>query len=579
MALHDHPCSNFYSKSARWVRGCLALALVWGVTACGGGGGDTAAVPEDSLVAGLLAAPVTEVQAVRFLYKSSFGPTTASVARLRQLGYARFVDEQLSLPAGRYNDYMLGSFGGRSDANMNNYCASYPQEVTGTCLNWIIYQPRSTSVVFFRSAVHDADQLRMRVAWALSQILVVSSFGLNDSYSAYGMRMYQQMLREQALGNYRDILNNITLNPYMGSWLDLAGSHKNNPNQNYARELLQLFSVGTYRRNPDGTFVYGAQGNRIENYTEDDVVSFARALSGWMHAANFHGSPMVAVSANHDTGSKTLLNGQVVPSGGSVQDDLAAVLDNVFNHPSTGPFVVRQLIQFLVTSNPSPAYVRRVVARFNNNGQGVRGDMKAVVRAILLDTEALNPPDQAGRLLEPVLALTGLVRGVGGTTDGAWLDSAADQMQQRPFAAPSVFNYYAPDQLLPLQGERRHAPQFGIVTTSSVIKRLNVFKSLIFTDTVAAESGLPKYTNSVGTLASGTALQWPSAWIDAAASSAALVDLLNNKLAGGVLEPSQRARIVSALGNQTLSAAADRKQRLRMATWLVMSSPQFMAQR
>lgn len=557
-------------------RVCLALVLVLGLTACGSSGGDAATAPEDSLVAGLLAAPVSEVQAVRYLYKSSFGPTTASVARLRQLGYARFVDEQLALPAGRYNDYMLSPFGSNSDSG---YCTLYSQEVHAKCYQWVKGSQRSVSVVFFRSAVHDADQLRMRVAWALSQLLVVSSLGLNDSYTAYGLRMYQQMLRQQALGNYRDILFNITLNPYMGTWLDLAGSHKNDPNQNYARELLQLFSVGTYRRNPDGTFVYDAQGNRIENYTEADVVSFARALSGWGHASNYHGSPMVAVAANHDTGSKTLLNGQVVPAGGSVESDLAAVLDNVFNHPSTGPFVVRQLIQFLVTSNPSPAYVRRVVTRFNDNGQGVRGDMKAVVRAILLDAEALNPADQAGRLLEPVLALTGLVRGVGGRTDGAWLDSAANEMQQRPFAAPSVFNYYAPDQLLPLQGERRHAPQFGIVTTGSVIKRLNIFNSLIFTDTIGADTSLPKYIDSGGNLAAGTALEWPSAWIDAAANSVALVDLLNTKLAGGVLEPSQRARIVGILGAQTLTTPVDRKERLRKATWLVMSSPQFMAQR
>lgn len=555
-------------------RASTAVTLML-LSACGGGSGPGASI-EDGMVAGLLATPVTEAQAVRFLYKTSFGPTSATIDQLRRLGYANYVEAQLNQPSGQYNSYMMENYGRIYDT-AGNYCKNFSNENANVCFYWNVFNSRPTSVLFFRSAVNDNDQLRLRVAWALSQILVVSS--LPDKIIPYGMRLYQQMLRDNAFGNYRDILLQMTLNPTMGSWLDLVDSNKTNPNQNYARELLQLFSVGTYSRNDDGTFVRLANGLRQENYTEQDVQSFSRALTGWTYPVGYQQGQLVEVAQNHDTGSKTLLNGVGIPSGRTARQELEIVIDNVFNHPSTGPNIVRQLIQFMVTSNPSPAYVKRVVSKFNNNGQGVRGDMKAVVRAILLDQEALNPPDNAGRLMEPVMVMTSLLRAVGGSTDGAFLDASAALMQQRPFAAPSVFNYYPPDYLLPLDGGRWQAPQFSIVTTGTVIRRLNALKTLVFSDAIAADNTLPKYLDSAGTLANGTRLQWPSSWIDAATTPAQLVDMLNLRLTGGVLEPAQRSKIMAVVQMLPAATATDKLNRVRHATWLITSSPQFMTQR
>lgn len=565
------------------IRGAGLLLAVTLLASCGGQQGQQAgtdSAADDGALAGLLAAPIAEAQAVRFLWKSSFGPTTESIARLRQLGYARFVDEQLALPSGRYNDYMLRFYKLNREDLLNAYCAGFVSENPSTCWHWIYADNRAPSVVFFKSAVHDSDQLRLRMAWALSQILVVSS-NFTDKHSA-GMRMYQQLLRDNGLANYRDLLLKITKDPLMANWLDLAGSDPANPNQNYARELLQLFSVGTYQRRPDGTFVTNEEGKRLENYTQSDVLSFSRALTGWGYAPEVvyqnprlpnNESPMQA-NLPHDRTAKTLLNGVSIPTGKTADQELEVVVDNVFAHPSTGPNIARQLIQLLVTSNPSPAYVARVVRVWNNNGMGVAGDLKAVARAILLDSEALNPPDVGGRLLEPVIALTGLVRGIGGSTDGAALDLAAQAMQQRPFAAPSVFNFYPPDYILPLQGPRRHAPQFGIVSLSTVAARVNAAHSLIFSNTIARDGNLPLGVTS------GTALQWPLAWQTMATNQVpALVDVLNTRLAGGVLESAQRNHIVAQVQALPGDTSAQRLQRLRLAAFLVFSSPQFMAHR
>lgn len=551
-----------------------ALGFLFFLSGCGGKS-ESALAASDETVAGLLMAPLNESQAVRFLYKSSFGPTASTVDQLRRLGYTAFVDYQMGLPAGRYNPYMMEGYGGYD--NVTSYCTNFPNESVETCRSWNIFNSRPTSVLFFRSAVHDEDQLRLRVAWALSQILVVST--QPDKITPYGMRIYQQLLRDNAFSNFREILLRVTLNPTMGSFLDLANSHQRIPNQNYARELLQLFSVGTYKRNDDGTFVWGADGLRQENYTEQDVQSFARALTGWTYPSGFQSGEMVEVAANHDSGSKALLNGAGITSGKTARQELELVIDNIFNHPSTGPNIVRQLIQLLVTSNPSPAYVKRVVSKFNNNGQGVRGDMRAVVRAILLDQEALSPPDYAGRLMEPVITLTSLLRAVGGSTDGASLDTSAATMDQRPFAAPSVFNFYPPDYALPMSNGRLQAPQFAIVTTGTVIKRMNALRKLIFTDVIAPDTSLPKYIDANGSLANGTRLVWPTAWVDQASNPGSLVDTLNVQLTGGILESSQRSKIVAVLQNLASTTSSDKLNRVRYATWLILSSPQFSTQR
>lgn len=567
-------------KAVLLLLGCSLL------NACGGGAGSTsnaATDPDDAVVAGLLAAPITETQAVRFLWKSSFGPTTESIARLRQLGYARFVDEQLALSAGRYNDYMLKQFKYSSQDVVDAYCNAFSPTEYGLCLHWIVHSDRAPSIVFLKAAAQEPDQLRLRMAWALSQILVVSSNFSERNNAA--MRLYQQMLRDHALGNYQDLLLKVSKNPLMGNWLDLAGSQSPNPNQNYARELLQLFSMGTYQRKPDGTFITNSLGTRLENYNQQDILAFSRALTGWTYKSSVSGqssqlpdyeNELIPVFLKHDEGSKRLLNGVIIPAGKLAAEELELVVNNAFSHPSTAPNIVRQLIQFMVTSNPSPAYVARVVRVWNNNGLGVAGDLKAVARAILLDAEALNPPDLGGRLLEPVLAVTGLMRAVGGSTDGAALDVAVAAMQQRPFTAPSVFNFYAPDYILPTPGPRRHAPQFGIVSMATVAARVQSARTLIYADAIAPDTN---YVPSA--IRTGTSLTWPASWKSLATNQVpTLVDTLNVRLAGGALDAAQRSQIVSrvsALPNN--GGDASNLQRVRLAAFMVFSSPQFMGHR
>lgn len=557
------------------VKAALLLLSCALLTACGGGDGSAnsgATDTGDGVVAGLLAAPITEEQATRFLWKSTFGPTDESIAQVRQLGYASFVDRQLNLQTAQYSSYLLEPYGYPGRTQLDGQCAQHASELTRVCLEWIYEKQRAPSVIFFKSAVHDPDQLRLRVAFALSQILVVS---MNLDYrTAYGMRSYQQMLRSMAFGNYRDVLMAVSMHPYMGAWLDHAKNSRQAPNQNYARELLQLFSVGTYLLNQDGTYQLNAQGERQETYTEAHVRDFARALTGWTYPASFMGENLTQANDSHDSGSKSLLMGQVLPANQSAMADLQGVINNVFNHPNTGPYVSRQLIQFLVTSNPSPAYVARVVKVFNKNASNTRGDLKSVVRAILLDPEALSPSDTAGRLLEPAIAAAGLVRAVGGATDGAYLDEMSFAQGQRPFAAPSVFNFYSFQYQLPVAGGRLQAPQFAIATLPAVSARLQYLENLLNAGSVSADLSLPQGYRS------GTQLAFSTAWIALAGTNVdGLIDKLNVRLAGGVLSKVNRSLIAQQVKMLPGNSAQELKQRLALAIFMVAASPHFMTHR
>ncbi|NJR71947.1 MAG: DUF1800 domain-containing protein [Gammaproteobacteria bacterium] len=242
--------------------------------------------------------------------------------------------------------------------------------------------------------------MRQRVAFALSQILVTS--GADSSLMPYGMARYQQLMLDYAFGNYKDLLYAVTLSPVMGDYLNMANSNKPDPargisaNENYAREIMQLFSIGLYDLNLDGTLKKDASGNPIPSYSQTTVENLARVFTGWTYASangtpavrnnpSYYEQPMQAVASNHDTGSKTLIRGFIIPASQSAALDLSMALDHLIAHPNVAPFISKQLIQRLVTSDPHPAYVARVAAVFNNNGQGIKGDLKAVVRAILLD--------------------------------------------------------------------------------------------------------------------------------------------------------------------------------------------------
>jgi uncharacterized protein (DUF1800 family) len=430
--------------------------------------------------------------------------------------------------------------------------------------------------------VSQPDQLRGRVAFALSQIFVTS--GVDHSRN-YAMRHYQQIFRDRAFGNFHDLLLAVTLSPVMGDYLDMVNNRKADaatgsvPNENYAREILQLFSIGLYRLNPDGSLALDAAGEPVPTYDLEEIEGFARAFTGWTYPTvpgatprninprNYLGN-MRPVAANHDFGAKTLLDGAAAPANLSVEEDLAVALRNIFHHPNVGPFIGRQLIQKLVTSDPSPGYVRRVADVFANNGAGVRGDLRAVVRAILVDPEARGAAkiDPAyGKLSEPVLWMTGVLRAFGGRTDGVYPRNQSSSLAQFVFYPPSVFNYYSPDHFI--AGTDVYGPEFGILNTGTAIAKANVANALVYSAQIAPDPAVYGAT--------GTALDF-SPWLAVAADGRALADRLDRELLAGRMPPAMRTALVGAVN---ALPATDRLGRVRAAAWLVVTSPQFQVER
>lgn len=524
----------------------------------------------------------------RFMQQATFGANAALEMRLRRVGFSTWIAEQME----EKRD-LNGAV--RYSTNPYPTLALQPTirnpSCTGTCErdNYSMYPLQNW---FFREALYGEDQqLRRRVSWALSQIWVVSG---RETVQPARMLPYIKVLDKHAFGNYRDLMREMTLNPAMGNYLDMAISTRQSPNENYAREILQLFSIGLYMLNQDGTIQRDASNNPIPTYSQTEVNGFTKVFTGWTFCSqtcpqtqpgiiNFI-DPMVVNPNNHDTTEKQLLSypGSVttIPAGLSPNDDLELALDNIFYHPNVAPFVGKLLIQQLVTSNPTPAYVGRVSAVFNDNGQGVRGDLKAVVRAILLDPEARGnvktDPDY-GHLREPVLFVTNILRpnnpiannaaltSCKGLSDGS-LNTATSLLDQDVFNPPSVFNYYPMTYIL--QNTDLHAPEFGIFSTGTALKRPNFVNQMIFAGGIAAGGNSP----------CGTRIDI-ARWQDAAAadpSGAALADGLNRELLNNSMSPQMRAHILEAI---QAVAPTNPLKRAQTAIYLVTTAPQFQVQR
>ncbi|MCY7305670.1 MAG: DUF1800 domain-containing protein, partial [Rhodoferax sp.] len=413
----------------------------------------------------------------------------------------------------------------------------------------------------------------------LSQILVTSGL---DIRVAYGMVTYQQIFLDHAFGNYEDILVKVTKSSVMGDYLSMVNNDKPvagvNPNENYARELLQLFAVGLWESNLDGTLIPDAKGAPIPAYDQSTVEGFAHVFTGWTYPLlpggtqrthnpkNFLGD-MTAVASNHDTGAKALLGDFVQPAGLAIELDMTSAVHNVFIDPNVAPFVTRQLIQKLVTGHPSPQYVARVARVFNNNGQGIRGDMKAVIRAILLDPEArgdikLDPG--YGKLREPVVLVAAAARAVNTRTDGVYFGGIVRSLGQDLFNAPSVFNYYPPDYTLP--GTLLQGPEFAIHNSSTYINRDNVINTLAF-GTIAPSA---TYPGATGSQPDWTALQ------ASAADANTLADKLDALLLHGTMSPTMRAGLATAINT---IAATDTLTRAKTAYYLVITSSDYQVER
>ncbi len=485
-----------------------------------------------------------------------------------------WIDEQMGLKSSTYADIAALSV-------PVNYCAAKTGQDLTNC-NRDNYSSVPMVMRFYANATAKDDQLRQRVAFALSQILVASDL---EVHATAGLATYNQILLDRSFGNYRDLLAAITLNPFMGNFLDMVDSNKTAANENYARELMQLFSLGTVLLNADGTPQTDSAGAPIAAYSNTDVKELARALTGWTYArldgaavTDYnkidYARPMILYPARYDTGSKTFL-GKTVSANATQQASVDAVIDAVFNHPNTAPFISKRLIQQLVLANPTPAYVGRVSAVFANNGAGVRGDMKAVIKAILTDSEARGSAAIPGKVKEPVLLATSLARAIGFTTDGYALYTRDSGMGQRPFSSPSVFNFYPYDFPLPL-GDGAVSPVSKLMTTSTSIARHN----FVYDWTVGGEQTRGEFqpqTVIIG--ATGTQLGW-TAWEALAADETKLLDRINLVLLNGTMTAAQRQSLSSAMAAiKNNDPAVQARKRVQVALYVAASSPMFQVDR
>jgi uncharacterized protein (DUF1800 family) len=560
-----------------------------------------------SLTSALVTVRLVEAQpsaadAVRFLEQSTFGPTPELIARVRQAGFEAFLDEQLVAPTSDYPELPF-------------WPQTRPTSCTGDCQrdNYTYYQLQRH---FFTNALYGQDQLRQRIAFALGQILVTSQV---DVPLPSWMRGYQQLLYRSAFGNFRQLLYDVTLNPTMGRFLDMLNNRcqtrtppdvnicrnglNSQPNENYAREILQLFSIGTFLLNQDGSRKLDGNGNPIATYDQTIVEEFSRVFTGWILAPalpgpegiggtvpNYRDPMRVRVSGGfedyHDKGPKTLLNGLQLPRGQSQAVELGAAIDNIAFDPNVAPFIGKQLIQHLVTSNPSPAYVARIAAVFAANANSPT-QLYDVVRAILLDTEArgdfIDPATQPnyGKLREPVQFITNLLRAFSVSSDGV-LNSltvtvnvpggssyssaiGSADMSQDVFNAPSVFSFYPPTARVPGDPGNALGPQFGIFSSLTSLRRANFANRVIFSTIPAAPPNRP----------TGTSIDL-SPWDPLANNPQQLIEALNQLLLHGAMSAEMRESVRVAVESIPVSNA---RQRVRTALYLIVTSSQYQVQR
>lgn len=464
------------NTSVTWaVNGVAGGSATWGFVDAGGTYTAPAAMPPSSsatIRATSVASPAAFAQAIvtltsppppavwlsgaRFLEQSSFGPSPATLAKVQQMGITAYLDEQFTLPETAI------------PTPADNYMGSVRQ--------WALYNYTTAP-----------DQLRQRVAYALSQIIVTSA---NKLVYADEILPWMRLLSKHAFGNYRDLLRDVSICPSMGKYLDLANSMKpglaGGANENYARELMQLFTIGLWQLNQDGSYALDANSSQIPTYDQQTVRQVALALTGWTYATapgntpqvnnwEYFGAPMETRQQNHDTTAKTFL-GCSVPAGQTVVQDLDSLLDCLMAHPNIAPFIATRLIRALVTSNPTPAFIQRIADVFSNNGAGVTGDLHAVVRAILLDPEARQdiPTPNGGRLKEPILQISNLIRALNGQfSSGQQLTYLYDYMAQPVLAPASVFSWFSP--LYRIPHKPLFGPEFQIYSPTEAALRGNFF--------------------------------------------------------------------------------------------------------
>ncbi len=551
----------------------VALSLLMVLAGCGGSSGDSESQPPSSSPPPPPPPPpppqVTMAKAFQLLNQASFGATEDEAQVVINLGVDEWIDRQLQQAPSLQLPHLRS--------------LPLPQPL------FLLHPERID--IWFRNVVNGPDQLRQRVAFALSEILVVSQLGALDDLP-FAVADYHDMLVRNAFGNYRQLLNDVTLHPAMGVYLSMLGNEKPDaavnirPDENYARELMQLFSIGLVELNLDGTVVRDAHNQPVPTYNQQIIEGFAHVYTGWHFAGapsfdqarpnNFNQTvAMQLYPSKHDLGEKELLNGVVLPPGQTGDQDLADALDNIFNHPNVGPFVSIRLIQRLVTSNPSPAYVARVASVFNDNGQGVRGDLSAVVKAILLDEDArpVLASELDGKLKEPLLRVVQLWRAYRATSASGKFRPLFGIppyvfLGQGPIQSPSVFNFFTPFYAPPGEISDRNlvAPEFQIATE---------YQNTFITNFMFLQTFIHNSTND--------ALGEDDVFIDigeelAIASDAdALIDRVAAKLLAGEISEPLREEI----GGMLALIVEPNSETLRVAEtiYFIVTSPEFALQR
>ncbi len=523
--------------------------------------------------------------AARFLTQATFGPTQGEILELMQKGYQTWLREQFDAKPSLHRDETMHDF----NRNSSSGGTGTRNPATGA------YQRPGGAhrqAAWWKIAVNGPDQLRQRVAFALSQIFVISDTNGTIAQWQEGAANYYDIFVNGAFGNFRTLLEQVTLSPMMGIYLSSLRNAKAagtaTADENYAREVMQLFTVGLNELHPDGTLRLDPTGRPIPTYQQETIVQTAKVFTGWSYAnftsnstgnANLFRSgtanyidPMMLWPAFHDDTAKTIIGGRVLPPGQGGIADLKDTLDTLFEHPNTGPFIARRLIQRLVTSNPSPAYIYRVAQAFANNGAGVRGDLGAVVRAILLDYEARSPAVAAsaafGKLKEPLLRATALLRAFDGRSNSGRfaIPNPESTLAQAALRAPTVFNFFEPDFVLPgaIASAGLHAPEYQILNDTTALTQPNFYYSLTYFN---------RSTTDLNQQTVGLSL---NPWLPLAANPRALAEALNLVLAAGGLPPAALERVVSAVSALPVSTGTNTSnnlERVRTAIYLTLTSP------
>lgn len=547
-------------------------------------------------------------EAARFLAQATFGPTPDGIRELLGMTYEEWINRQFTLLPTLHLPYM--------EQRWNEILRDSPSSGGGGST--------ARMEAWWQRALTAPDQLRQRMAFALSEIFVMSQQSVTSSYQ-FGSTKYYDLLVTHAFGNFRELLGAVTTDPMMGLFLGVMRNKKSDPSkgtapdENYAREVMQLFTIGLNLLNQDGSLVLDEQGMPIPAYTQKDVTELAAVLTGWgphwnesnpprwsdgqlavRHAWYDYGvdelRPMSFYPEYHDTETRTIVGNKVIPASSDGKKRLKQALDALFEHPNVGPFIARQLIQRFVTSNPSPGYVYRVASAFNDNGSGVRGDLKAVIKAILLDPEARDPLYQQlnnyGKPSEPLIRVTRLYRAFPLTAPlqrfgdpRYFLNLATDIPEQRPLMAPSVFNFFQPDFSRPglISQMGLHSPEFQILTELTATTQANTLYNAIHfgiwaykTDPESNETIYvkPDFSDLVAILNSEGA--------NYKKAQGKLLDYLNDILLFGNMSDLLRSEIQAAFDAlPSWFQYEDSRQLLRaqMAVYLIVTSSEFFVQR